>query len=49
MWLNLTATQGNKGAIKTRGDVTRIMTPADVFEAQRMAREWLEAHTLKQE
>jgi hypothetical protein len=40
MWLNLAATQGHENARKNRDIVTDMMTPAQKFEAQRLAREW---------
>ncbi len=44
MWFNLTAAQGDKDAAKNRDIVESKMTPADVSEAQRLAREWMEKH-----
>jgi hypothetical protein len=44
MWLNLAAAQGNEGAVKNRDIVVVLMTPAQIAEAQRLAREWLEVH-----
>ena len=48
MWLNLAASRSS-GANRERGVATRDrvaerMTPADLSEAQRRAREWLSAH-----
>jgi hypothetical protein len=43
MWFNLAAAQGNEGAAGNRETVTGLMTPAQIAEAQRLAREWLEA------
>ena len=40
MWLNLAAAQGNKFATTYRDDITRRMTPAQIAEAQKLAREW---------
>ena len=40
MWLNLSATQGFQSAIKNRDIVARRMTPAQIAEAQKLAREW---------
>ncbi len=40
MWLNLAAAQGNKTARKMRGILAEKMTPAQLADAQRMAREW---------
>ncbi len=40
MWLNLAAAQGNKTARKMRGILAQKMTPAQLADAQRLAREW---------
>jgi uncharacterized protein len=40
MWLNLVAAKGNKDAEKNRGIVAAKMTPAQIAEAQKLAREW---------
>ena len=39
-WYNLTAAQGIEGASKIRDMIARLMTPAQIAEAQRLAREW---------
>lgn len=44
IWLNLAVAGGHEPAIKGRDLVAQHMTPADISKAQRMAREWLEAH-----
>ena len=44
MWLNLAAAQGWGDAAKDRDIIAKRMTPAQIAEAQRMAREWLEKH-----
>ena len=44
MWFNLSAAQGNENAVKGRDLVASEMTPAQIEEAQRLAREWIEAH-----
>ena len=44
MWLNLAAAQGHEKAIKLRDVVARLMTPDQIAEAQRLAKEWLEKH-----
>jgi len=41
MWFNLASTQGDKDALKGREDVAKRMTPAQITEAQRLAREWM--------
>ena len=40
MWFNLAAAQGVKPAARGRDIIARKMTPAQVAEAQRLAREW---------
>ncbi len=40
MWLNLAAAQGQKDAGKRRDILAKQMTPAQIAEAQRLAREW---------
>jgi hypothetical protein len=40
----LAAAQGNENAIKNRDIITGMMTPSQIEEAQRLAREWLAAH-----
>ncbi len=41
MWLNLTAAQGTEKAIKDRNTLgEKLMTPDQLVEAQRLAREW---------
>lgn len=44
MWLNLAAAGGNKAAATARDVVAGGLTPADIAEARRLAREWQEAH-----
>ena len=39
-WYNLAAAQGNKTAAKYRDNAAKRMTPAQIAEAQRLAREW---------
>ena len=39
MWFNISAAQGNPDAIKNRDGITERMTPDQIAEAQRMARE----------
>ena len=41
-WFNLAAMRGSQEAREQRAELAREMTPAQVAEAQRMAREWLE-------
>ncbi len=40
MWVNLAAAQGNEKALKLRELMAKKMTPAELADAQRMAREW---------
>jgi uncharacterized protein len=40
MWYNLSASNGNKSAIKNRDIVTSQMTPTQIAEAQKMAQDW---------
>ncbi len=40
MWFNLAAARGDDGANKVRDSVASLMTPAQVVEAQKLAREW---------
>ena len=40
MWLSLAAAQGDQTADALRDEVSRLMTPAQIAEAQKLAREW---------
>jgi len=40
MWFNLSAAQGDANAIKNRDIIAQRMTPAQIAEAQKLAREW---------
>ena len=40
MWLSLAAKQGYKRAVSSQGDLEREMTPGELAEAERFAREW---------
>ena len=44
MWYNLAASKGDENARKNRDIVAGKMTPAQIAEAQRLAREWTEKH-----
>lgn len=44
MWFNLAAASGHREAEQDRDKVARKMTPADISQAQRMAREWVAAN-----
>ena len=40
MWFNLSAAQGIQNAARKRDDIATRMTPAQIAEAQKLAREW---------
>ena len=40
MWFNLAAARGAEDAVKFRDRLSKDMTPAQIAEAQRLAREW---------
>jgi TPR repeat protein len=40
MWFNLAASQGDKDGAKNRDEIERRMTPAQIAEAQKLARQW---------
>ena len=44
MWINLAAAQGNEAGRESLDEIAKEMTPAQVAEAQAMAREWMEKH-----
>ena len=44
MWFNLAAAQGNDNAVANRDIAAKKMTPAQIAEAQQLAREWIAAH-----
>ncbi len=44
MWFNIAAASGTANASQGRGIVARKMTPAQIAEAQKLAREWMEKH-----
>jgi TPR repeat protein len=39
-WVNLAATKGDSDSVKARDFVASVMTPQQIDEAQRLAREW---------
>jgi len=39
-WLNLSAARGNNFAIKYRDNIAERITPVQIAEAQKLAREW---------
>ncbi len=42
MWFDLAAAQGNPSAARSRDIIAQRMTPAQITEAQKLAREWHE-------
>jgi TPR repeat protein len=40
MWFNLSAAQGEQQAARERDNIATRMTPAQIAEAQKLAREW---------
>ena len=44
MWANLVAAQGGEGSQTLRALIAGKMTPDQIAEAQRMAREWMAKH-----
>jgi hypothetical protein len=45
MWHNLAVAQGNESAQEGKDIVEQQMTGEQIAEAQRLFREWLEAHS----
>jgi uncharacterized protein len=43
-WFNLAALKGSESAKQYRCEISREMSPADVADAQRQARDWLTLH-----
>ena len=39
MWFNLAAAKGDADAVKNRDQATKMMTPLQIAEAQKLARE----------
>lgn len=46
-WFNLAAMQGNLEARAYRAELANEMTPEEIAEAQRLAREYLAVHTAR--
>ena len=44
MYFDIAATMGNESTQVERSVIERLMTPDQIAEAQRMAREWTEKH-----
>jgi TPR repeat protein len=40
MWLSLSAEQGHQKAVGSRNLVTKGMTPAQIADAEKLARDW---------
>jgi TPR repeat protein len=43
-WFNIAAARGNRDALSYRRELSVEMTPAEIAEAQRQAREWMRTH-----
>ncbi|MTI44255.1 hypothetical protein E1178_11620 [Roseibium hamelinense] len=43
-WFNIAALKGNRDAAQYRKEISAEMSPSQIAEAQRSAREWLSAH-----
>ncbi|KZM47551.1 hypothetical protein [Labrenzia sp. OB1] len=43
-WFNIAALKGNGDAARYRKEISGEMSPAEIAEAQRSAREWLSMH-----
>jgi TPR repeat protein len=43
-WFNLAAARGNASALTYRVELAREMSADQIAEAQKLAREWLQAH-----
>ncbi|CTQ60307.1 MAG: hypothetical protein RIE06_26900 [Roseibium album] len=43
-WFNIAALKGNKNAAQYRKEISGEMSPSQIAEAQRTAREWLSMH-----
>ncbi len=44
MWLNVAAMNGNVAARDLREEISMSMSHEEITEAQRLARQWVEAH-----
>ena len=44
MWINLAATQGLEKSIKLRDALVKKLTPSQIEEGQKLAREWMATH-----
>ncbi len=43
-WFNIAALKGNPEARRCRCEISREMSPAQIAEAQRQARDWISLH-----
>ena len=43
-WFNIAGANGNEQGTKIRDIIAQLMTPAQIAEAQKLAREWMEKH-----
>ena len=43
-WFNIAAMMGDPRARDERADLAEVMSPAEIAEAQRLAREWVLSH-----
>jgi uncharacterized protein len=48
MWVNLAAAKGLENAVKTRDNLVKKLTPSQIEEGQKLAREWIAMHTKAQ-
>ena len=44
MWFNIAGANGDKAGSKSRDYIASKMTPAQITEAKKLAREWMEKH-----
>ena len=44
MYFNIAGVGGHENAIKNRGSIEKRMTPSQIAEAQKLAREWMKKH-----
>ena len=44
MYWNIAGVSGDKDAIENRGIAEKEMTPSQIAEAQKLAREWMKKH-----
>ena len=47
MWFNISAANGDQDGMKMRNMVKKNMTPTQIAEAQKLAREWMAKHGKK--